>query len=81
MGAFGFLKNSKFLFFIGGLAAGTIGVKALKSKSAKKLAVAALAKGMEVQDSAKATFATIKEDAQDLYAEAKTQAAQDAQPE
>jgi hypothetical protein len=38
------------------------------------VAVSALAKGMALKDNAQATYESIKEDAQDLYAEAKQKA-------
>ena len=57
------LENDKLTFFLGGIAAATLGVKALKSKCAHKFFVSTLASGMKLQDDAK--------DAVDLCYEAK----------
>ena len=42
----------------------------LKSNKARELAVKGLASGMQVKDNVEATVTSIKEDAQDVYAEA-----------
>lgn len=68
------LKNEKFLYFIGGVAAATFGVKALKSETTRKVCVSGLAKGMKLQKDAQAVFQTMKEDAQDLCYDAKVEA-------
>ena len=41
------LENDKLTFFIGGIAAATLGVKALKSKCAHKFFVSTLSSGMK----------------------------------
>ncbi len=79
MNCFDCLKNEKFLFFLGGMAAATLGVKALKSDRARKLCVNGLAKGMQLQKDAQATFQSMREDAQDLCYDAKLQAEKDAE--
>jgi len=61
------LKNEKFLFFVGGVAATLIGKTFLKSKTAHDLAVKGVAVGMKVQKDALEKFQNIKEDATDLY--------------
>jgi gas vesicle protein len=43
----------------------------VKSKTARRAAVAVTAKGMALKDNAVAAFESVKEDAQDVYAEAK----------
>ncbi|WP_294378132.1 DUF6110 family protein [uncultured Clostridium sp.] len=64
------LKNEKALLFVGGLLTGTLGVKALKSKTAKKLCVNTLANGMKLQQDAQTLFQSMKEDAEDVCYEA-----------
>ncbi len=68
-------ENEKFTFFIGGAAAALIGLKALKTKTARKLAVNALATGMKLQEDARVSYENIREDAADLCYEAKMEAA------
>ena len=65
------LENNKLTFFIGGIMAATLGVKALKSKYAHEFFVSTLASGMKLQDDAKVMYENIKEDAVDLCYEAK----------
>ena len=68
------LKNEKFLFFVGGIAAAIIGKKAIKSQCAHKLAVKGLAAGMKFQKETLEKFQNIKEEAADLCIEAETEA-------
>ncbi|MFV0400053.1 MAG: DUF6110 family protein [Oscillospiraceae bacterium] len=75
MGIISFCTNKKVLAFLGGIATATIGVKILKSAPVRKAAVSAMAGGMKLRDDAMSTFETIKEDAQDLYHEARQQSA------
>ncbi len=70
-----FFKNQKIMCFIVGLAAGTLGLKVLKSKTAKKLYVSTLANGMKLQQDAQQMFETMKEDAEDMCYEAQQKAA------
>lgn len=70
-----FLKNEKTLFFVGGVLAGTLGVKALTSKTAKKIYVSTLASGMKLQQDAQQMFETMKEDAEDMCYEAQQKSA------
>lgn len=65
--------NQKVGFFALGAAVATLGVKALKSKPARDLAVNTLACGMKIQDEAKEAYENIKEDAQDLVHDAKVE--------
>jgi succinate dehydrogenase/fumarate reductase flavoprotein subunit len=61
------LKNEKFLFFVGGVAATVLGKTFLKSKTAHKLAVQGVAAGMKIQKDALEKIQNIKEEASDLY--------------
>ena len=60
MNCFNCLKSEKFLYFVGGIAAATVGVKALKSDTVRKACVSGLAKGMKIQKDAQAAFLDIK---------------------
>lgn len=70
-------KNEKAMIFLGGVAAGTLGLKALKSNAAKKLYVSTLANGMKMQQDAQQLFETMKEDAEDLCYEARNEASKE----
>lgn len=76
MGVLSFFAKKKLWFFAGGVAAGLIVPQIVKSKTARKAAVSVVAKGMGLRDDAKAACEAIKEDAQDVYAEAKQKAAE-----
>lgn len=65
------LKNKVFLSFVAGVVTTVAGSKFVKSDTARKVAVNSLASGMQFKDEAKATYETIKEDAQDIVYEAK----------
>lgn len=67
------LKNKAVLSFVGGVVATVATTQFVKSDTAKKVAVRSLASGMKLKDDAVATYETIKEDAQDIYNEAKSQ--------
>lgn len=75
------LKNEKAMIFLGGVAAGTLGVKVLKSKAAKKLYVTTLANGMKIQQDAQQLFETMKEDAEDLCFEARKEVSSESEGE
>ncbi len=64
-------KNEKVMIFLGGVTAGTLGAKILKSKVAKKLYISTLANGMKIQQDAQQLFETMKEDAENLCFEAR----------
>lgn len=66
-----FLKNDKFLGFVGGVLAATYGVRALKSDKARELCVNGLAKCMKLSDSTKETYKNMKEEAEDICYDAK----------
>ena len=70
-------QNPKVLCFAGGVAAALVGAKVAKSPKTRELCVAGMAKGMKLQQDARVTLQNMKEDAQDLCAEAKQKAAQE----
>lgn len=76
MGFISCITNKKVLAFVGGIATATIGVKILKSGPVRKAAVKTLACGMKLKDDAMTAMETIKEDAQDVYSEARQQQAE-----
>ena len=63
--------NFKGWKFVCGLAAGLILPPVLKSNAVRKAAVNVTAKGMQLKDNATSSICSIKEEAQDIYAEAK----------
>jgi hypothetical protein len=71
MGLVSILTNKKVISFIGGVAVATIGVKVLKSQTVRNAAVKTIAGGLKLQECAQTAFETLKEDAQDLHAEAR----------
>jgi|GEM_PF-2016982 len=81
MGIIGCLTNKKVLAYIGGIATATLGVKILKSGPVHRAAVRTAAESMKLRDSAMNAFETIKEDAQDLYHEARQQSGEKEEPE
>ena len=70
-------QNPKILCFADGVAAALVGAKVAKSPKTRELCVAGMAKGMKLQQDARVTLQNMKEDAQDLCAEAKQKAAQE----
>lgn len=66
-------KSAKFWLFVGGTAAGLFA----KSKTARKACVNGLAAGMQLKDNVSAGLQNIKEEAQDIYEDAKRKAAGD----
>jgi len=81
MGIIRCVTNKKVLAYLGGIATATLGVKILKSNPVRRAAVRTVAGGMKLRDSAMSTFETIKEDAQDLYHEARQQSGEKEEPE
>jgi hypothetical protein len=63
--------------FAGGVAAAIAVPRILKSKCARKAAVYTMAKGLQLQEDAVSLFDELREDAQDLYYEAKGQGKDD----
>lgn len=74
MGIWSSIVSKKAWVFVGGIAAGLLLPPIVKSRAARRAAVCVTAKGMRLKDDAVAAYNTIKEDAQDVYAEAKEQA-------
>ena len=64
-----FFKSKELWTFVGAVTA-VVTSKFAKSNKARELAVKGLASGMQVKDNVEATVTSIKEDAQDVYAEA-----------
>lgn len=75
MGILSTITNRKLLAYLGGIATATVGVSILKSAPVRKATVNIVAGGMKLRDDAMTTIETIKEDAQDVYAEARSKAA------
>jgi predicted nuclease with TOPRIM domain len=71
----GFLKSGYGIGFGLGIAAAILGYRAYKSKKVRKAVVKAVARGMKLRDEAKVTLNIIKEEAEDLCAEAKERGA------
>jgi hypothetical protein len=67
----GFLKSKYVIGFGLGLAAAIIGCQACKNKKVRNAVVKAVARGMKLRDDAKFALNAIKEEAEDLRAEAK----------
>ncbi len=67
-------------WFIGGALFGSLGIKALASKEAKKVYTKALSYGLDAKDCIMETADTLKENLDDVYADAKEmKAARDAE--
>ena len=62
---------SKLACFIGGALFGSVGIKLLSSKDAKKAYTHITAAGLRMKDSAMKTVATVQENAGDILASAK----------
>ena len=62
---------SKLACFIGGVLFGSVGIKLLSSKDAKKAYTHITAAGLRMKDSAMKTVATVQENAGDILASAK----------
>jgi hypothetical protein len=75
------LESCGLLAFAGGAVAALIVPKILKSDCVRKAAVHAVAKGMRLQNDALCAFEEIREDAQDIYHEAKDRAKRKAEDE
>ena len=76
MGFLSCIKEDKKCVFIGGIVAGLILPSLAKSKTARKAAVNLTAKGMGLRENAVTAYESIKEDAQDVYSEAKRKASE-----
>ena len=65
------LKNEKYLIFLGGIATAIVGTKVLKCPKTRQVCVKTLAHGINFCDEAKSTVQTMRDEAEDLYADAK----------
>lgn len=63
--------------FVGGAVAGALGVTALKSETARNLAITGIAKGILLKDSLAEKFSDMVDSAEDIVAEAKEKAQSD----
>ncbi len=68
------LLTKKALFFIGGVASTIAGKKIVESQAARSLCVNGLAKAMQLYDEAKAGLHNMREEAEDIYVDAKNKA-------
>jgi len=66
-----YLKKEKTLIFIGGIATAIVGTKILKCPKTRETCVKTLAHGMNFCDEAKASVQNMREEAEDIYKEAK----------
>jgi len=66
-----FLLNKHALLFIGGIASTIVTKKLAKSTKIRGLCVNALAQGMSMVDNAKVSLNNIREEAEDIYVDAK----------
>ena len=67
----GIFKNAKFWIGVGAFAGGLF----VTSKCARKIAVKGMAAGMQTRDNIKAGWDNVKEEANDIYEEAKEEVA------
>lgn len=81
MGLISAIAGKKGLLFVGGILAGLVLPPIVRSKTVRKAAVAVTAKSMNLKDNAVSAFESIKEEAQDIYAEAKYKECQGDGPE
>ena len=70
-------QSPRFLCFAGGVAAALVGAQVAKSPKTRQLCVNGIARGMQLQQEAKAALQTQQEHAQYLCAEAKHKAARE----
>ncbi len=73
------VHKPKLYAFLGGVAATILGSAVVKSKQVRKLAVNGVAKGMIVKANAEEAMQSVKDDAEDLVADAKQEARIDAE--
>lgn len=68
--------NTKLLCFVGGIATAVVAKMVASSPKTRELTVKGLATGMQTTDKLRATLASVKQDAEDLVAEARAKAAE-----
>ena len=65
------LGKEKTIIFLGGIATAIVGSKILKCPKTRQICVRTLAHGMNLCDETKATMQNMREEAEDIYADAK----------
>ena len=75
------MNMTKWATFVGGVLFGTAGIKILSSKDAKKVYTHTTAAVLRTKDSVMETVTTVRENAEDIYADAKAINQQRAQQE
>lgn len=70
---FDFLKDKKCWCFAAGIATAVVGKKIATSEKVRSMCVSGLAKGMKFQQEAKETLQNMREEAEDMCYEAKSQ--------
>ena len=75
------MNMTKWATFVGGVLFGTAGIKILSSKDAKKVYTHTTAAVLRAKDSVMETVTTVRENAEDIYADAKAINQQRAQQE
>ncbi len=68
-------KKDNLLIFVGGIVTGIVGLKVVKTKKVRDAAVKTLAQGMMTKDCVVEEYTNIREEAEDICAEAKALAA------
>ncbi len=70
-----FFKKDSLLIFAGGIVTGIVGLKVIKTQKVRSAAVKTLAQGMMTKDCVMEEYTNIREEAEDICAEAKALAA------
>ncbi len=68
-------KKENLIIFAGGIVTGLVGLKVVKTDKARKTVVKTIAQGMMAKDCAVEEYTNIREEAEDICAEAKAIAA------
>ena len=71
------VKSEKTLIFLGGIVTAVVGKKILKHPCTRKTAVKTIASTINFYDEAKASVQNVREEAEDMYADAKNQPCQE----
>lgn len=66
------------IYFLGGVAAAVLTKSVASSPKTRQLCVKALAKGMQTNEKVRSSLVTMKQDAEDICAEARAEAAKQA---
>ncbi|MFI3209086.1 MAG: DUF6110 family protein [Eubacteriales bacterium] len=70
-----FFKKENLIIFAGGIVTGIVGLKVAKNEKTRKVIVKTLAQGMMTKDCVVEEYTNIREEADDICAEAKALAA------